>query len=123
PGICKIQNEDQDGQQIVVGKTRRDDERAEQRERKHPTMPRNSLEQPRHDARFPRMPCGRNSSTSARIAKANMLFADGVKRSPASASVMPISTPPTSAPGIEPRPPVMTMTKAKSVYCGPSGGV
>ena len=44
-----------------------------------------------------------------------MLFADGVNSSPASASVTPISTPPSSAPGIEPSPPVMTMTKASSV--------
>ena len=61
------------------------------------------------------MPCGRNSSTSTRMAKANMLFADGVNSSPAIASVSPISTPPSSAPGIEPSPPVMTMTKASSV--------
>ena len=44
-----------------------------------------------------------------------MLFADGVNSSPASASVSPIKSPPTSAPGIEPSPPVMTMTKASSV--------
>ena len=35
----------------------------------------------------------------------------------------PISTPPRSAPGIEPSPPVMTMTKASSVKLGPSIGV
>jgi len=39
----------------------------------------------------------------------------GVNSKPAIASVKPISTPPSSAPGIEPRPPVMTMTKASSV--------
>ena len=44
-----------------------------------------------------------------------MLFADGVKMSPAIASVRPINTPPSKAPGIEPRPPVMTMTKASRV--------
>ena len=44
-----------------------------------------------------------------------MLFADGVKIRPASASVTPINTPPSSAPVIEPSPPVMTMTKASSV--------
>ena len=48
-----------------------------------------------------------------------MLFADGVNSRPASASVSPISTPPSSAPGIEPSPPVMTMTKASSVIGGP----
>ena len=64
---------------------------------------------------LPMMPCGRNNSTSTRMAKANMLLADGVKNRPAIASVNPISTPPSSAPGIEPSPPVMTMTKARSV--------
>ena len=44
-----------------------------------------------------------------------MLLADGVNSNPAIASVRPIKTPPISAPGIEPRPPVMTMTKASSV--------
>ena len=66
-------------------------------------------------AGLPRIPCGRSSSTSTRMAKENMLFADGVKSRPASASVTPISTPPRSAPGIEPSPPVITMTKASRV--------
>ena len=44
-----------------------------------------------------------------------MLFADGVRQKPAIASVTPISTPPSSAPGIEPSPPMMTMMKASSV--------
>ena len=44
-----------------------------------------------------------------------MLFADGAMSSPASASDTPISTPPSSAPTIEPRPPTMTMTKASRV--------
>ena len=52
-----------------------------------------------------------------------MLLADGVKNNPAMASVSPISTPPSSAPGMEPRPPVMTMMKASSVKAGPSAGV
>ena len=52
-----------------------------------------------------------------------MLFADGVNMRPASASVSPISTPPSSAPGIEPSPPVITMMKASSVKAGPSAGV
>ena len=44
-----------------------------------------------------------------------MLFAEGVNSTPPSASVTPISSPPSSAPGIEPSPPVMTMTKASRV--------
>jgi len=52
-----------------------------------------------------------------------MLFADGVNSRPAIASVNPIITPPSNAPGIEPSPPVMTMTKASSVYDGPAVGV
>ena len=39
---------------------------------------------------LPMMPCGRNSSTSTRMANANMLLADGVNSSPAIASVTPI---------------------------------
>ena len=40
-----------------------------------------------------------------------MLLAEGVNSRPAIASVRPISMPPISAPGIEPMPPVMTMTR------------
>src|SRR5882762_9590462 len=117
PGLARIgEIEDQD--------QRRRHQGDEQDREPQPCPPRYLVQEQRpHDARLPRMPCGRNSSTTTRIAKANMLFADGVNRRPASASVMPISTPPSSAPGIEPSPPVMTMTKASSVYCGPSGGV
>jgi hypothetical protein len=44
-----------------------------------------------------------------------MLFAEGTNSTPPSASVTPIKSPPSSAPGIEPRPPVITITKASSV--------
>src|SRR5262249_593274 len=64
---------------------------------------------------FPSRPWGRNSSTRISRPKLNMLFADGTMNRPASASETPISTPPSSAPGIEPRPPTITMTKASSV--------
>ena len=50
-----------------------------------------------------------------RMAKENMVVADGLNMRPAMASVSPIRMPPISAPGIDPRPPVMTMTKASSV--------
>src|SRR5436190_12496806 len=116
PHIGEVENEDQDREQVIVCEQRRDDERDEQRGNEHESALRHPFEQSTHDARLPRMPWGRNNRTSTRIANANMLFADGVNMRPASASVMPISTPPRSAPGIEPRPPVMTMTKASSVY-------
>src|SRR4029079_3543190 len=76
-----------------------------------------------HAALLPMMPCGRTSSTITRMAKANIDFAEGVNNKPATASVRPISTPPTMAPGMEPRPPVITITKASKVYAGPAAGV
>ena len=122
-GIGEIEDGDEDGEQIVVGEKRRDEQRHEQQPQQHEAAARNALEQPSdHVRRFPRMPCGRNSSTSTSRPKENMLLADGVNSRPAIASVRPISTPPRSAPGIEPSPPVMTMMKASSVKAGPSGG-
>src|SRR5262249_20560178 len=123
-GVGEIEDDDQHRQQVVVGEQGRcnqaDQHEAEQRER----MAGDAAEKERpHPAFLPMRPCGRNSSTSTRMAKANMLLADGVKNSPAIASVSPISTPPSSAPGMEPSPPVMTMTKASSVKAGPSAGV
>src|SRR6266436_3846835 len=65
--------------------------------------------------RCPIRPCGRSTSTAINSAKENMLFIDGANRKPASASETPIRTPPTSAPAIDPMPPMMTMMKAMSV--------
>src|SRR4030095_14621125 len=65
--------------------------------------------------RLPSRPCGRSSSTRISRPKLNMLFAEGVMTRPAGASDTPISTPPSSAPVIEPSPPTMTITKASSV--------
>src|SRR5712671_4551263 len=65
--------------------------------------------------RFPSKPCGRKRSTRIRSPKLNMLLAEGTMNSPASASEAPISTPPSSAPAIEPRPPTITMTNASNV--------
>src|SRR6185503_11497805 len=64
---------------------------------------------------FPSRPCGRSSSTRMSRPKLNMLFAEGAMKSPATASETPISTPPRSAPPIDPSPPTITMTKARSV--------
>lgn len=52
-----------------------------------------------------------------------MLLIDGETITLATASVAPISRPPTSAPAMEPRPPTMTMVKASRVSDGPSIGV
>src|SRR5690606_3019378 len=102
--------------QIVVDEERRRQKRGEHQTEQHQSAQRQFLGQPAHHAAFlPMMPCGRNSSTSTNMPKANMLLADGVKNKPASASVMPIRIPPSKAPGIEPSPPVITMTKARSV--------
>src|SRR5712691_106091 len=115
-GIGEIEDEDEDGEQVVVGDEGRSEQQREHDGEQGKTAPRNAVEQRGdHDGFFPRMPCGRNRRTRTRIANANMLLADGVKNNPASASVRPISTPPSSAPGIDPSPPVMTMTKASRV--------
>src|ERR1700722_16284329 len=117
-GISKIENDDEDREQIVVGKPRRGQQHREQRGEQTHRPARQTIGEARdhrihHVGLLPRMPCGRNNSTSTRMPKANMLLADGVNSKPASASVSPISPPPISAPGIEPSPPVMTMTKAR----------
>src|SRR3954453_1708609 len=114
--VSEVEDQDQDGQKVIVGEARRGDETDQERRDQHDTAPRHTGEQTDHVARLPRMPCGRNSSTSTRIANANMLFADGGNSKPALAPVIPIRTPAISAPGIEPRPPVMTITNASSVY-------
>src|SRR6185503_19467213 len=109
---------------VVVGEPRRDQERDQQRAEQDQRAARHAVDQAAdHVVRLPMIPSGRNSNTSTRIANANMLLADGVNSSPASASVMPISTPPSSAPGIEPSPPTITIMKASNVNAGPSGGV
>src|SRR5438876_7041586 len=101
-GIGEIQNDDQNGEQIIIGEPGRREQCGEQQRKRDAAAARHSLEQPAHGAPFPKMPCGRNSSTNTSRPKENMLLAEGVKRRPASASVSPISTPPSSAPGSEP---------------------
>src|SRR5262249_1677186 len=118
PGLARIgviQNDDENTQEIVADECRRGDEEDQQSREQHqaPALP--TLDERLHAARLPRMPCGRSTRTSTRIANANMLLAEGVNSSPANASVNPIRTPPSNAPGNEPSPPVITMTKASSV--------
>src|SRR5262245_36909964 len=127
PGLAdigKVENENQHGDEIVAGRQGGGDERENKPCQQLEPAPGNAVGEERdHVSRLPRRPWGRNSSTTTRMAKVNMLLAEGVNKSPPSASVTPISTPPKSAPAIEPSPPVMTITKARSVYVGPSGGV
>src|SRR5262249_42808064 len=123
PGIREIQNNNENAQEIIAGERRCGYEQHQWgREQYYAPAP-PAVDEPLHAVRLPRMPCGRNTRTSTRIANANMLLAEGVNSSPAKASVSPISTPPSSAPGNEPSPPGMTMTKARSVYDGPAAGV
>src|SRR6516162_1546735 len=139
-GESEVEHDDQDGQQVIVDEPGRDHKNSEQNAEQYRCAKRNIAEQrTRHKGQtiaemggglgshqidlLPKIPCGRNNSTRTRIAKANMLLAEGVNRSPAKASVTPIKRPPKSAPAIEPSPPVMTMTKASSVYVGPMVGV
>src|SRR5262249_37780358 len=123
-GIGGIEDDDKDGEKIVVRHPRRRQQHDEQHHQERNAAARNPLEQPSdHASLLPKMPCGRNSNTSTSRPKENMLLAEGVKNRPAIASVSPISTPPSSAPGIEPSPPVMTMMKASSVKAGPRAGV
>src|SRR3974390_1006738 len=115
PDVSEVQNHDQHGEQVISGKYRRGDQRHKQGAEKGQTARRNICDQTRdHAVLLPMMPCGRSSNTRTRMANANMLLADGENRRPAIASVKPIRTPPINAPGIEPRPPVMTMTNASS---------
>ncbi len=115
-GIGEVENDDQDRQQIVVSEPGRDEQCGQQHRQQCEASARHPFDEPGdHESRFPRRPCGRNKSTSTSSPKENMLLADGVKRRPAIASVSPINIPPSSAPGMEPRPPVMTMMKASSV--------
>src|SRR5262245_966050 len=120
PGLAdvgKVEDEDQHGDEIVAHRQGGGDERKSEPCQQLEPAPGNAVgEEGDHGSpRLPRRPCGRNSSTTTRMAKVNMLLAEGVNKSPPSASVTPISTPPKSAPAIEPSPPVMTITNARSV--------
>src|ERR1051326_5026699 len=113
-GIGEIHHQDQHAELIAVGKERREKKSGEQQRGEHAAVPRHIRPQRAH-ARRPKRPCGRSTSTAIRSAKENMLFIDGAAKNPASASDTPISTPPSSAPAIEPSPPMMTMVNASSV--------
>src|SRR5262245_7712303 len=114
--VGEVEDQDEHRDEIVVGDERKKQKHAKKRPQRELRTGRNASQQIGGHERFlPSRPWGRNSSTSTRMAKVNMLLADGANSRPPSASVMPISMPPSSAPGIEPRPPVMTITNANSV--------
>src|SRR5215475_6128920 len=114
--IGEVEDEDHHGEKVVAGEQREGGEQHSEDDESDAAATRQaSNKPPDHVSDLPIKPCGRNSSTSTRMAKTNMLLADGVKSSPASASVSPIRTPPSNAPAIEPSPPVMTTMKASSV--------
>src|SRR3954462_1261004 len=105
-GIGEVKNQRGDGERVVARECRqRDEQRGEDGKRDGRS---------RH-VRLPSSPWGRNRRTRINRPKLNMLFAEGAMKRPASASDTPISTPPRRAPPIEPSPPTMTMTKARSV--------
>src|SRR5262245_11141606 len=114
--VVTVQYEDQHGDEIVAGRQGGGDEGESEPCQQLEPAPGNAVGEERdHVSRLPRRPCGRKSSTTTRMAKVNMLLAEGANRSPRSASVTPISTPPKSTATIETSPPVMTITKARSV--------
>src|SRR6476646_8123421 len=107
-GIGEIKHEDEHGQQIIAGEQRRSDQYSQQHSQHDQGAWPNPLGKTRnHALLLPRMPCGRASSTSTRMANTNIDLADGVNSNPAIASVNPINTPPMMAPGIEPMPPMI----------------
>ena len=78
-GIGEVEDEDEDREQVVVDEERRGQQGRKQEEQQDEAAARNVGEQRGdHLSFFPRMPCGRNSSTSTRMPKANILLADGV---------------------------------------------
>src|ERR1700694_5207912 len=114
PDVGEIQHQDEHADEIAVGDQRRGQECGEQQRGEHAAVQRRISPQRAH-ARRPSRPCGRSTSTAINRPNENMLFIEGAAKNPASASETPMSTPPNSAPGIDPSPPMMTMVNASSV--------
>src|SRR5271169_2432572 len=98
-GKSEIENDDKNGDEIIVDDPRRGNERRQKRDGQDHGSARHAADKrpdrgAHHAAFRPSRPCGRNSRTSTRMPKANMLLADGVNSSPANASVSPIKRPP-----------------------------
>src|SRR6266568_1258568 len=117
PGLAdvgEIQHQDQHADEIAVGDQRRGQKSGEQHRGEHAAAQRRICPQRAH-ARRPSRPCGRSTSTAINRPNENMLFIEGAAKNPASASETPMSTPPRSAPAIDPSPPMMTMVNASRV--------
>src|SRR5579871_3306147 len=114
PHIGEVEDEREHRDDVTVGRERQREENGERERDDDAAARRRDAPQLDH-VRCPSRPWGRSTSTAINNAKENMLFIDGANRKPASASETPISTPPTSAPAIDPKPPMMTMMKARSV--------
>src|SRR5690606_642994 len=122
-GIGEVENDDENGEDVGVDQQRRDQHRGHEQAEQDQRALRHAIDKTGDHALRPSRPCGRKSSTRISSATANMLFAEGAKNRPDIASDRPIRMPPSSAPGIEPSPPTMTMTKACRVKAGPMLGV
>src|SRR5262249_56519859 len=85
------EEQDQHRDEIAVGDERCGEEHRQQGDQQRATA---RVERRRGHARRPMMPCGRSASTKMSRAKDTMLFIDGARKSPASASDTPINTPP-----------------------------
>src|SRR5262249_25359765 len=105
-GVGEVEDQRSHRDRVRSGQSRKKDQGEEQERQKGVGAA--------HDF-FPRRPCGRRSRTRMRRPKLSMLLADGAMNRPASASEVPMRTPPRSAPAIEPRPPTITITNASSV--------
>src|SRR5262245_39306173 len=114
PHIGEVEDEREHGQHIAVRRQRQGEENGERQRDDDPAARRHAAHEIDH-VRCPTRPWGRSTSTTISNANENMLLIDGANRKPASASETPISTPPTSAPAIDPMPPMMTMMNAMSV--------
>src|ERR1700732_3639917 len=96
PGLAEIgevKNENEDGDQVAIGNERRhekrhDDDGAQRASARWHVVPAHA------HARRPIRPCGRNTRTRMSSANENMLFIDGSKKNPASASDTPMRMPP-----------------------------
>src|SRR5438309_944777 len=125
PGLAdigEVENENEDGDQVAVGDERRRQQRRHDDGARDASARRHVVPARAH-ARRPIKPCGRSTRTRMSSANENMLFIDGSKKKPASASDTPMRMPPTSAPLIEPSPPTMTMMKASKVKDCASAGL
>src|SRR3569623_2860420 len=126
PRVGKVQGQGHHREDVAVDHERQRDRQARARRDQGGAPPglRGAAGLADHHLRAdPMSPRGRTSRSRTSRPKLTMLLAEGASSNPASASDTPITTPPSSAPTMEPRPPRMTITNASSVYTGPRPGV